>query len=360
MSILYADITSPTFSTFHNTLIKTAREHKISYRVRYRKSLSLSTKPLVISGYGVELALKRTDYIVIDDREKEVKPDQSATSATLEDKDVGADLKPLSKSELLRLGLRASSFVMQSKNPFEALLKLSQDFPKYSGAMAASNISEDFKKEHTRNRETLLQPGNNIVWMNGLQLVDRQIDAFTLLDLLRKERKLIAEVEAIGLSGAEAVKLLSHEKIAVSASNDGPLRYIWSDKSEGGNIILWLNDIENDRRYQGWPTALNAVSKSFSGEPRESLLMYIAASKNLSRAITNCTTGYSQSGYSCRFYIGSRRAACCESAPKFCREEASSQVWCRTNHQLKGFDGSNQNSLSSSVHIWSRSRPRIP
>lgn len=262
MSILYADLTSPTFGVFHKTLIKTAREHKTSYRVRYRRPLSPHpASSLVVSGYGVELALKRTDYIVIDDREKDGKSDL-VEKISLEDKDVGADLKPLSKSELLRLGLKSSSFVMQSENPLDALLRLSEDFPKYSGAMAAYNVSSDFRAEHNHNREVMLLPGNNVMWMNGLQLADRQIDAFTLLDLMRKERKLISQVQAVGITAAEAVKLLSHEKIAKPAGDGGPVRYHWSDESEGGNVILWLNDIEKDAAYENWPVALNAVSLS--------------------------------------------------------------------------------------------------
>jgi UDP-glucose:glycoprotein glucosyltransferase len=56
---------------FHQTLIRTARGGKTSYRIRHRKPLTIRSTPLVIGGYGVELALKRTDYIVIDDRKED-------------------------------------------------------------------------------------------------------------------------------------------------------------------------------------------------------------------------------------------------------------------------------------------------
>src|ERR1700759_2959812 len=69
VSTLYADITSPEFRKFHQTASKSAKAGGSIYRVRYKPS-GEKTKPLVISGYGVELALKRTDYIVIDDRPK--------------------------------------------------------------------------------------------------------------------------------------------------------------------------------------------------------------------------------------------------------------------------------------------------
>jgi UDP-glucose:glycoprotein glucosyltransferase len=261
-SILYADITSPTFGQFHKTLIRTAREGKTSYRVRHRKPLSLTTTPLEIGGYGVELALKRTDYIVIDDRnEEDVKANivESKQEVMLDDDEL-ADLKPLSTSELLSLGLKASSFVVQSENPFETLIKLSQDFPKYSTTMAAHNASKEFLAEHSENRGLLVPSGVNIMWINGVQIVERQVDAFTLLDILRREKRLIDSVRELGLTGPEAVKLLSHSAVAVAKSGDEPQRFDWTDTAEGENVIVWLNDIEKDKRYEGWPTDLKTVS----------------------------------------------------------------------------------------------------
>lgn len=268
-SILYADITSPTFGRFHETLIRTARDGRSSYRVRHRKPLNLKAGPMEISGYGVELALKRTDYIVIDDRKEDdveaIKVD-TRTEVTLEDEEL-ADLKPLSTSELLSLGLKASSFVMQSEDPFETLIKLSQDFPKFSTAMAAHNASIEFVMEHSENRALLLPPGMNVLWINGVQIVERQVDAFTLLDILRREKRLIDSVRELGLTGPEAIKLLSHSAVALAKSGDEPQRFDWTDTTEGGNVIIWMNDIEKDKRYEGWPADLQTVSIR-SLEPR--------------------------------------------------------------------------------------------
>jgi UDP-glucose:glycoprotein glucosyltransferase len=261
-SILYADITSPAFRNFHKTLVKTAREGKTSYRVRHRKSLSGESKPLIVPGYGVELALKRTDYIVIDDRDE----DESKTVTAVPEKEVKfedeelADLKPLSSSELFGLGLKASSFIMQSEDPLDTLVKLSQDFPKYSSAVASHNATDEFVNEHDYNRAQLVPGGFNIWWMNGVQLIERQIEALELLNMLRKERKLINGVRDLGLSGQEAIQLLSHTEVAtVKAENEAP-RFDWRDEIEGGNVIIWMNDIEKDKRYKDWPVTIQAVS----------------------------------------------------------------------------------------------------
>jgi UDP-glucose:glycoprotein glucosyltransferase len=261
-SILYADITSTAFGKFHKTLVKTAREGKSSYRVRHRKFMTAESRPLIVPGYGVELALKRTDYIVIDDREEDESKTVTATpekEVKFEDEEL-ADLKPLSSSELFGLGLKASSFIMQSENPFDTLVKLSQDFPKYSSAVASHNASEDFVAEHDYNRGQLIPGGFNIWWMNGVQLIERQIEALEMLNMLRKERKLINGVRDLGLSGQEAIQLLSHNEVATAKADSDAPRFDWRDEIEGGNVIIWMNDIEKDKRYSDWPRILQAVS----------------------------------------------------------------------------------------------------
>jgi len=261
-AILYADVTSPVFGQFHKTLSKTAREGKTSYRIRHRKSSSIDTKPLIIPGYGVELALKRTDYIVIDDRDdQEETPGKSPSKAEVkfEDEEL-ADLKPLSTSELLDLSVKASSFIVQSEDPFDTLVKLSQDFPKYSSAVVSHNASTEFIAEHEYNRAQLVPAGYNVWWMNGAQLIERQIDGLNFLDALRKERKLINGVRNLGLTGAQAIDLLAHPDISTAKAEDEPQRFDWRDETEGGNVIIWMNDIEKDKRYSDWPTPLTAVS----------------------------------------------------------------------------------------------------
>jgi UDP-glucose:glycoprotein glucosyltransferase len=68
--VLYTTQFSSKFAEFHNYLSKAVEEHNITYIIRYRPSTSAVApgSPLYLSGYGVEMALKRTDYLVIDDR----------------------------------------------------------------------------------------------------------------------------------------------------------------------------------------------------------------------------------------------------------------------------------------------------
>ena len=263
VSILYADILSPTFGPFHKTLVETARNGKTSYRLRHRKPSSATSRPLLVPGYGVELALKRTDYIVIDDRESNKAPEAvEEKDFNLEQEDI-ADLKPLSTSELRPLGLKASSYIMQSEDPLDTLIKLTQDFPKYSSALLAHNATADFLREHQYNRAQMVPSGYNVWWMNGVQMIERNIEALTLLELIRKERTLINGVRELGLSDSEAIELLSHEAVATVTAEIEPQRYNWKDDLEEGNVIIWLNDIEKDKRYADMPSTVKAVSTVF-------------------------------------------------------------------------------------------------
>ncbi|KAL0936724.1 UDP-glucose:glycoprotein glucosyltransferase [Colletotrichum truncatum] len=260
-AVLYADPTSSAFGAFHSALAHKARNGEVEYRLRYTKPANSYDEALPVSGYGVELALKRTDYIVIDDREANTDDSQKKITSeeVLDTEEEVTDLKPLAKSELEQLGLKAASFIMQNQNPFEALLKLTQDFPKFSASIASHNVSKDFLAEHQQNRQQLVPSGMNVLWMNGVQLIERQIEAFTLIDLLRRERKLINGVRELGFSGGQAVSLLGHPKVAESKADDEPPRFDWTDDIEEGKVIIFLNDLEKDEQYAEFPTALMSL-----------------------------------------------------------------------------------------------------
>ena len=227
---------------------------------------------MVVNGYGVELALKRTDYIVIDDRDAGpggAEGDATAVESeevVLEAEEL-ADLKPLSSTELLGLGLKTATFITSSENPFDTLIKVSQDFPKHSSAITKRNISTELVAEHRQNREHLLPAGYNVVWMNGLQVEARQMDAFALLERMRRERSLVKNLRNLGLSGLEAVSLLSHSAIAEAKVEGEVQRYDYRDRIEGSNVIIWLNDIEKDKRYEDWPSYSSALlQRTYPGQ----------------------------------------------------------------------------------------------
>jgi UDP-glucose:glycoprotein glucosyltransferase len=253
-AVLYADPTSSTFPAFHQKLSAAARNGDLSYRLRYRRNEHAPSEALPVSGYGVQLALKRTDYIVIDDREASSDSEQKplAAGVVLDEEEDLADLKPLSTSELTSLGWKAASFILQNEKPIDALVKLTQDFPKFSASVAAHEVSENFVAE-SQARAQEIPGGLNFLWMNGAQLIERQVEPFALVDMVRRERKLLDGVRSLGFNGKQAIALLGHKKISGVKSGDEPVRYDWTDKTEKGNVIIWMNDLESDERYASFP-----------------------------------------------------------------------------------------------------------
>ncbi|KAB8345828.1 hypothetical protein FH972_022883 [Carpinus fangiana] len=265
---LYIDITDRAFGDLYLSWSERLIRNNIPFRVRYKPSMKASTAPLVVSGYGVELALKRTDYIVIDDRAEEEAGNapQKKIKVNLESKNV-ADVKPLSTTELKNLGLNTASFIMKEKNPLATLLKISGDFPKHAAALASHNASSHFITEHRANRASFVPAGYNIVWINGASVDSREFDAYSLIERLRGERNLVNSLISLGLSAPEAISLLSHEAIADASSTDEPQRYDFRDEAEGGEVIIWMNDIEKDKRYADFPTNNKALlQRVFPGQ----------------------------------------------------------------------------------------------
>ena len=98
-----------------------------------------------------------------------------------------------------------------------------------------------------------------MMWMNGMHISSAKVEAFSLLSLMRRERGLINSLRKLGLSYPEAVKLLSHERIAEKIEMGTTNRFDIRDDIEGGGVIIWLNDLEKDSRYKPWPTDIQNV-----------------------------------------------------------------------------------------------------
>lgn len=260
-AILFAeDILNPEFKKFHQILSQKARNGEITYRIRYKPDYkSKDEKSVGLSGYGVELALKKTDYLVMDDRDA---TETEATEQAVLKEDDGVDdikdIKPLHSKDIATLGIRAASFVANSRDPFDSLVRMLEDFPKHSVAIANQEMDEKLIGELNENQE-VFDAGTNSVWLNGQKLPSSQINAFSLLNIIRKERKNIAGLQSMGVNSSFAVHLLSHPEITEAKSNELPQRFDFRDNIEGGNVIAWLNNLEKDKRYSMWESNVEVV-----------------------------------------------------------------------------------------------------
>lgn len=68
--IFYADITSAQFNIVHKFLVELTHHNPVQYVLRWKPPTTTTStpEPVWLTGYGVELALKSTEYLVLDDR----------------------------------------------------------------------------------------------------------------------------------------------------------------------------------------------------------------------------------------------------------------------------------------------------
>ncbi|WVQ71501.1 hypothetical protein IAR50_001039 [Cryptococcus sp. DSM 104548] len=236
-----------------------------SYIVRYQPSASQEGKALPLAGWGVEMALKNMDYLVVDDRatgkkdaagEKTVaSSDASGIFSHVFGDDPLSDLAtPLSPKEIRNIGLQAASLIMSSNDSLEALTHLSQDFPKYSAALARKvDVPENIL---AKGRTIAVRgQGTQAIYINGKPF-GTDLNAYSLLKAIREERQLTLSLTALGLTPAQAVALISDADIGSAQVDEdvGEGFVDASDRAEGGDVVVWWNDIEKDHQYRNWPT----------------------------------------------------------------------------------------------------------
>ena len=54
--------------------------------------------------------------------------------------------------------------------------------------------------------------------------------------------------------------MLSHSSINEAKVNENIQRFDYRDELEGGEVLLWLNNLEKDSRYNDWSPSLQVVS----------------------------------------------------------------------------------------------------
>ena len=67
---------------------------------------------------------------------------------------------------------------------------------------------------------------------------------------------------SLGLTAEQAVDLVSHESILNAQREKGAVEDVFdaSDREEGGDVIIWWNDLEKDQMYAPWSDNIHLVS----------------------------------------------------------------------------------------------------
>ncbi|EIN08165.1 glycosyltransferase family 24 protein [Punctularia strigosozonata HHB-11173 SS5] len=286
-AILYGSPASDNFRELHSYLLSLAsgRDHRIEYVFRHMPVHARSGRTLhktYLSGYGVTLDLKKMDYLAIDDRRTRgqesgsVDDDSGIKEAegTLLTKDPILQLleayplnstadnnSPLTEDELLQIGFQTAQLIADSEEPLATLKQISQNFPRYATSISRRvNVNESVAMEIQANMARA-QPGMSMIWINGKTVPETDINPFSLLRLLRKERGFVHSLTSLGLTAEQSIDLMTHSAVGSLQGEKDVLDGIFdaSDRLEGGNTIVWWNDLEKDSRYASWPSSLNTL-----------------------------------------------------------------------------------------------------
>ncbi|XP_075241125.1 UDP-glucose:glycoprotein glucosyltransferase 1-like [Convolutriloba macropyga] len=291
--ILYANLGTPSFKDFHEILKKLSNDGEIKYYLRFFERYS--SKQLVhLSGFGVELAIKSTEYKAIDSSKDS---DESSQLEALEDHAVikGFDfnklkkanpdlkenlnqfqfhliqeaegLKPLKVWELSDLSYQTVQKLKENEDPYEALSALkdySQNFPIYANEFSKIKVSRALRDDVTslqRVLENVVNEGSGFMLLNGLQIDIETLDPFSLVDVLYSESKLITSLFNFGLP-FEYIRHLLNLNIGVQGEDE----YAVDIRNDA---INYVNDIERDDRYKKWPKSMQyLLQPTFPGSLR--------------------------------------------------------------------------------------------
>ncbi|XP_067300006.1 UDP-glucose:glycoprotein glucosyltransferase 2 isoform X2 [Pseudorasbora parva] len=296
VAVLYAEIGTKEFNTFHKVLSERAQEGKLVYVLRHFVSEPKNER-MLLSGYGVELAIKSTEYKAIDDTQ--VKESKSVTTDNEDESDevqgflfgklkkshpelqeeLGElrkhllestnDMTPLKVWELQDLSFQAASRVMTVPkfDSLKLLQDLSQNFPSRARSLTRVAVNQNMKKEIEDNQKRLsesmgIHPGDASLFINGIH-VDLDIhNPFSILDILRGEAKILEGLHNLGIRGNVISKFL-HLPTSTTVEDSYALDIRHSS-------IMWINDIEKDSMYRHWPSSLQELLRAtFPGVIRQ-------------------------------------------------------------------------------------------
>ncbi|GMM35601.1 Kre5 protein [Saccharomycopsis crataegensis] len=292
LAILYGDIEDPQLREYFFHLFQSSKSDKLRFVWRYADQ-NLDGPKEALGGYGVDLTLKRTDYIVIDDRD--IKKDANIKNLDGKDNEqvilndelveetsssalgflnkTYDKINGVSKKKLKSLDLKVANYILNKHDgdgfsKFQLLKDILENFPKYAHDIATSDYFkfskksdkyQTFMESFQENQE--IGVGNEMkgIYVNGKELDDTEYSLYGLLDLIQKESSYISDFGMLNLSPIASKGFISEfarlctVASAKSAGAGNSQRYNIHEamKSDtiSGEKIIYINDLETDADY---------------------------------------------------------------------------------------------------------------
>lgn len=282
--VLYAEVGSSEFPKFHQALKELASMGQIDYILRHKVKERVRRK-VRLSGYGVELAIKSTEYKAQDDtkvqeegrgqvqeedQEVEVEGFLFSKLESLhpdKEEDLGQlrrhleesrhEMAPMKVWQLQHLSMQAAQRIMSAPEDQQLglLVHTAQNFPMLARSLVTIKVDEKMKREILKNQNQLstqleVNPPDAALFINGMFLDMDYTNIYTLMDHIRSEERVMGGLHKLGLEG-DSLKMLLNIDMSENTQEYGiDIR----DSS-----IMWMNDIETDRAYRKWPSSVGEL-----------------------------------------------------------------------------------------------------
>ncbi|XP_046391867.1 UDP-glucose:glycoprotein glucosyltransferase 1 isoform X2 [Ischnura elegans] len=287
--VLYGQLGTPELRAFHSALKELASAGSVQYVLRHYIK-ERSGRRVRLSGYGVELQIKSTEYKVQDDtkvkskgmggseegdeeeeeddevegfnfhRLKVLYPDKLENLSRLHQHllDSTSDLAPLKAWQLQELSLQAAERIMSS--PHEEALKvlthIAQNFPLQARSLVRTVVQQELRQEVKLNQAAFastlnLQPMDTALFLNGMFFDVDIADIMTIFEALRQELRTMEGLHKIGIKGKQMTPLM-----ALDLSQSGVQDYAIDIRD---SAVTYVNDIEKDKQYRRWPESLTEL-----------------------------------------------------------------------------------------------------
>lgn len=280
--ILYGVLGSSELTTAYRRLLQLAKENPdfgFTFRPVTKMHFDEARPRPSIQGYGIELAIKNTEYKVLDDteiretvsvdQEEELdmfeeelpvegylfprlikhRPDLTDQLTAYRDSLVAASsgVDDLKAGALSDLGLQASQQITRSSDPFLLLRDFSQNMPRYAIPLAKMKVDPDLMKEIDENQKTF-RAGTNWMLINGVDWNSKYMDLFGILKFIQEESKWVDSLTRIGVRGKAARQLLKH---SIGESDTANIRVDMRAIKRGD--VLWVNNMR-EPKYRNFPS----------------------------------------------------------------------------------------------------------
>eukprot|EP00004_Rigifila_ramosa_P003150 TRINITY_DN1330_c0_g1_i8.p1 TRINITY_DN1330_c0_g1~~TRINITY_DN1330_c0_g1_i8.p1 ORF type:complete len:1484 (+),score=294.48 TRINITY_DN1330_c0_g1_i8:69-4454(+) len=331
--VLLGPVGSASFAAFTAVVGFLVRDEAAVF-FHHEQAVNPEQAPLMLQGYGVELALKNMEYKVIDDSKVEADaakaptPSKSTTSSQdelaqqLENllSDASARSVDLKSSEIRNLGIQITQTVLASPDPIRKLRDINHNFPLFAPSFVRVPINDSVQAEIAHNQMWIGDGTKTGAWLfvNGISLHDDKLDALTLAKTIRQEKDLFRGFERSGLSAQQSRRVLQ-TVISVSTGAKRTVNMRFDLRGEG---IMWLTNVENEQQFSRFPS----ISEAYRTPPIPgqiqwvrknifNILVVLSPFSQASRSITQALFNMIQRGAPVRFGIVWRIDAADTSVP---------------------------------------------